>query len=116
MTAAQQARASLEILGKWRTLLTGWQLGTRPKGDAEGDAVRDHREATLLLRAEVSALTECLLESGVVTEEAYYRKLADTARTYSDALAARFPGFTAHRDGLHMDVTKAAETMKGWRP
>ena len=37
-------------LCKWRTVLTGWQLGTRAKGDPEGDAVRDHREVTLLLR------------------------------------------------------------------
>mgnify|MGYP001587156880 CR=1 FL=1 len=38
-------------LTKWRTLFTGWQLGTRAKGDPEGDAVRDHREVTILLRA-----------------------------------------------------------------
>jgi hypothetical protein len=41
--------SALERLAKWRTLFAGWQLGTRPKGEPESDAVRDHREATLML-------------------------------------------------------------------
>lgn len=34
----------LNVVCKWRSLFAGWQLGTRPKGDPESDAVRDHRE------------------------------------------------------------------------
>jgi hypothetical protein len=56
MTAIQ----ALNRVAKWRGLFAGWQLGTRPKGDPECDAVRDHREITILLRVEASALTRLL--------------------------------------------------------
>jgi hypothetical protein len=48
---------ALNRLTKWRNVFVGWQLGTREKGDPEGDAVRDHREQSIILRAEVTALT-----------------------------------------------------------
>lgn len=67
----QRCRAALERLGKWRTLLTGWQLGTRPAGDPESDAVRDHREATLLLRAETNAIGGLLISKGLVTADEF---------------------------------------------
>jgi len=50
-TQPERTDAALNVLAKWRAHFSGWQLGTRPKGDPEGDAVRDHREATILLRA-----------------------------------------------------------------
>lgn len=43
-TQHERTMNALNILTKWRVLFTGWQLGTRPKGDPEGDAVREHRE------------------------------------------------------------------------
>ena len=43
-------------LTKWKMVFAGWQLGTRPVGDPECDAVRDHREVTILLRAEITTL------------------------------------------------------------
>lgn len=58
--AARYERAVLRLT-RWRTLFAGWQLGTRPKGDPECDAVADHRELSVLLRAEVTALTGLLL-------------------------------------------------------
>jgi hypothetical protein len=60
---------ALNRVAKWRGVLAGWQLGTRAKGDPESDAVRDHREATILLRVEVTALTGLLLEKGLITQE-----------------------------------------------
>ena len=39
---AKRTMRALNVLAKWRTLLAGWQLGTRPKGDPECDAVSDH--------------------------------------------------------------------------
>jgi hypothetical protein len=39
---------ALNRIAKWRTILAGWQLGTKPKGDPTCDAVRDHREATIM--------------------------------------------------------------------
>lgn len=102
-------------LGKWRALLAGWQLGTRAKGDPESDAVRDHRETTLILRAEVSALAVLLTAKGVFTFEEWTTQLETEARHLCDQLAQRFPGIVADDDGLHFDA-RAVKTMEGWKP
>lgn len=107
---------AVQKLAKWRTLLTGWQLGTRAKGDPEGDAVRDHRESSLLLRAEVTALTRVMVERGVIDLEGFRRILAEEAEFLSASYERRFPGFRATPDGLVVDAVKARETMKGWKP
>ncbi len=105
----------LNRLGKWRVLLAGWQLGTRAKGDPEGDAVRNHRELTLILRAESSALIQLLIAKGVFTGGEFSNQVEQEARLLCEALAQRFPGIIATDDGLLFDL-RAAETMKGWRP
>lgn len=107
--------AALQRLAKWRLLFAGWQLGTRPKGDPESDAVRDHREATLMLRAEVSALVGLLIAKGAFTADEFHASLGEEAERLSADLSRRFPGITAVDEGLRMDE-RAAETMKGWRP
>ncbi len=112
----QQLDVALNRVAKWRTLLTGWQLGTRPKGDPEGDAVRDHREATILLRAEVTALTRLLIEKGVFTQDEYETVLANEADELSKLFERRFPGVTATAVGLTFDTQRASEWMKGWKP
>lgn len=111
-------RNFIEILGKWRTHYTGWQLGTRAKGDPEADAVRDHRELTILLRAEVSALTALLVKKGVFTAEEFYDALQASAEDLNEVYARRWPGITASEEGLHYDVRKVqdAGTMLGWKP
>lgn len=103
-------------LGKWRVLLTGWQLGTRQKGDPEGDAVRDHREATMMLRADVNAITQLLIKKGVFTAEEYAAQLNEECQHLCKSYERRFPGIKATDDGLQMDVAIAADTMRGWRP
>jgi len=110
------AAAALNRLAKWRTIFAGWQLGTRPKGDPESDAVRDHREATLILRAEVNALTDLLLKRGVFTEQVFEAAVAREADTLSAQLSERFPGVTANDYGLDIDMTEAQSWMQGWRP
>lgn len=109
---------ALNRLAKWRNVFVGWQLGTRPKGDPEGDAVRDHREQSIILRAEMTALTGLLLEKGVFTPEEFDAALAKEADLLSADFARRFPGITATDDGLSMDpiVMTKHGTMKGWRP
>lgn len=106
---------ALNRLAKWRLVFTGWQLGTRPKGDPEGDAVRDHREATLLLRVETSALAALMMRKGVFTEAEYNAVMREAAAQLESDLERRFPGFKATDTGLTMDE-RAAETMQGWRP
>ncbi len=110
-----QARQALNRVAKWRTLLTGWQLGTRPKGDPEGDAVRDHRELSLLLRVEVNAAVSLLLAKGIITEDDWARALIREADAYEAALEKRWPGVRATDAGLSMDK-RAAEWMQHWKP
>lgn len=103
-------------LAKWRTLFAGWQLGTRAKGDPEGDAVRDHREVTILLRAEMNALLGLLVEKGVITFEEFAVALEREADLLSADYARRFPGIRAADHGLEFVPHIAADTMRGWRP
>lgn len=112
------ARDAMEILTKWRMVFAGWQLGTRPKGDAEADAVRDHREITLCLRAEVNAVTGLLIEKGIFTAEEFDAALEKEAELYSQDLSQRFRGMRASPTGIDVDLSVVQEhgTMDGWRP
>ena len=109
---------ALNRVAKWRTLFAGWQLGTRPKGDPETDAVRDHREVTILLRAEGSALIGLLVAKGLISAEEWDAALEKEADMLSADYARRFPGVTATDNGLVMEPRKidAAGWMKGWKP
>jgi hypothetical protein len=112
----KELRTALNVLTKWRTVFAGWQLGTRPKGDPECDAVRDHRELSLLLRAEMTAMTGLLMEKGVITQQDYQQALLGEAQQLNTDMAARFPGFTANEDGITVDVELAKKTTKDWKP
>jgi hypothetical protein len=109
---------NLNRVAKWRTLFAGWQLGTRAKGDPEGDAVRDHREATIVLRAEVTALTGMLIGKGVFTAAELAEAVDLEAALLSDDFSARFPGVTATDYGLDLDLAKIGNAgwMRGWKP
>lgn len=111
-----RSRRALERLAKWRMIFTGWQLGTRSKTDPEAQAVRDHREVTMFLRAEATALVGLLIKKGVFTEEEWGTALADEADELSRSYEKRFPGAKATDEGISIDTTKALEWMKDWRP
>jgi len=100
-------------LAKWRNLFAGWQLGTRPASDPVTAAVKDHREVTLLLRAEVSALTGLLIRKGLITELEWLAALGEEADLLNADLERRFPGVTAHDEGLTFD-RRVLPWMKGW--
>jgi hypothetical protein len=106
---------ALNKLAKWRSVFASWQLGTRPHDDPECQAVRDHREVTMLLRAEVNALTMLLLKHGVFTEEELKTQVDDEAEHLNAKYEKRFPGFTATATGMTVDLALAKETVKGWR-
>lgn len=103
-------------LAKWRSVFAGWQLGTRLDSDPECQAVRDHREVSILMRAEINALTKCCLDAGVFTERAFTEQLIVECDLLSDDYAKRFPGMTTTDDGIAYELPLAAETMKGWLP
>jgi hypothetical protein len=110
------AGAALNRLAKWRTVLAGWQLGTRPQGDPESDAVRDHRELSLLLRAEVAALAALLIAKGIFTVEEFTRQVAAEAELLERALEKRFPGARATDDGITIDFAQAEAWLRNFRP
>lgn len=105
----------LNRLAKWRTVLTGWQLGTRAKGDPEADAVRDHRESSLVMRAELTAVTAILVKKGIFTVEEFRDQVQEEARHLCELHKERFPGFEATDTGITMTAA-ARETTKGWKP
>jgi hypothetical protein len=116
MESQQKMMKVLNRLAKWRSVFAGWQLGTRLDNDPECQAVRDHREATIMLRVEVSALTELLIRRGVFTIEEFNDALANEAEQLDADYAKRFPGITSSDHGMVYDPEVAARTMKGWRP
>lgn len=77
--------------------------------------VRDHREATLVLRAEVTALTAVLVEKGLTTPDEFARQMDVEAEWLCRRLEEKFPGVTATDEGLTFDK-RALPWMKGWKP
>lgn len=112
----ERLRRALDKLAKWRTVFAGWQLGTRPTGDPECDAVRDHRELSILLRAEVSALTTLLVAKGVFSGEEWQAALENEAALLDKSYERRFPGFSTTVEGVVMKLPEARVTTRGWKP
>lgn len=108
--------AALNRLTKWRGVFASWQLGTRLDTDAECQAVRDHREATILLRAEVSTLIMLLVEKKVFSVAEYEAGLLAEARLLDADYQALFPGFKSSDSGLVLNAAIARDTMAGWPP
>lgn len=114
-TLEERAWAAVNRVAKWRGLFTGWQLGTRPKGDPECDAVSDAREALILLRVDVNALAALQVRKGVFTTDEWWEQLRVEADVLNGLFERRFPGVQASLDGLHMDERVGA-WMSGWKP
>ncbi len=95
--------------------LARWQLGTKEKDDPESDAVLDHREVTLILRAEVSALIKIIVSKGVCTEDEFRQILLDETQQLDKDYETAFPGMQSTPDGMQYD-RRAIETMRGWKP
>jgi hypothetical protein len=98
---------ALNRLVKWRTILTGWQIGTRPKGDPQSDAIRDHREVTILLRAEVNAITQLLISKGVFTAAEFDTQLVTEAFHLERGFENKFPGASTADHGMDINLQLA---------
>ena len=103
-------------LTKWRGVFMGWQLGTRMKGDPEADAVRDHREVTITLRAETSALTGILIKKGIITLDEFYDSLIEEAHLLDKDYESKFPGIKTTENSIEYNIEVASKTMKNWKP
>lgn len=104
--------AALEKLTKWRKFFASWQLGTRPDSDGESRAVRHHREATILLRAELTALTGLLIRKGLITQAEFQDALEREAKQLDEDYARSYPGWSSTPNGLAMKLPEAADTMR----
>jgi hypothetical protein len=101
----------LNKLCKWRSVFAGWQLGTRPESDGPTKAVRDHREVTMLLRAEVSALAGLLIKKGVFTPHEFEAQLGEEAAALDAMYERKFPGFSTSLNGVEMKLPEVKATM-----
>lgn len=115
-TLPQRMNAAFNRLCKWRTVFCGWQLGTRGQEDAEAQAVRDHREVTMIMRAELNGLFVLLLKKGVFTQEEHAEQMIEEAERLSKSYEKKFPGFKANDVGISVDIAIAQDTTRGWRP
>lgn len=113
MNLEQRLTDALNKLAKWRTVFASWQLGTRSSGDPECQAIKDHREVTILMRAEINALTKIILENKICTQEKLQEILLEEAQYLDRSYEKRFPGFSTSFIGVHIDK-KGQETMKNW--
>jgi hypothetical protein len=100
---------TLNKLAKWRTVFAAWQLGT--SADGECRAVKDHREVTIFMRAELSALTGLLIKKGVITQQQFEAALVSEAGQLDHDYEEKFPGFTTGQTRVSMKLPEAAETM-----
>lgn len=108
--------SALNRLTKWRSIFAGWQLGTRPRGDPESEAVRDHREVTILLRADVNALTHLMVAKGIFSSEEFDRQIVIEAEHLEHLYEAKFPGAKAADDGMHITAQLVHPWMSRFRP
>lgn len=106
------ARAALEKLAKWRKFFASWQLGTTPAADGRYKAVADHREVSILMRADLSAVIALLIRKGTFSQEEFRDALENAAKRLDHDYEERFPGWRSLPDGLHMKMPEAAETMR----
>lgn len=104
--------AALEKLAKWRKFFASWQIGTTAAGDGRYRAVADHREMSIVLRVELSAVTNLLIDKGVFTGEEYQAQLEREAKQLDHVYEERFPGWRSLPEGLHMRLPEAAETTR----
>lgn len=104
--------AALDKLAKWRKFFASWQLGTMSAQDGRYKAVAHHRELSILLRAELSALTGLLIRKGLFTQQEYQDALEAEAKRLDHDYEENYPGWRSVPDGMSMKLPEAAETMR----
>ena len=114
------SRDDVERFTKWRSVFTAWQMGMHTleatQRPAYAKALADHRELTMMLRAELNATTCLLIKKGVFTAEEFTLQVDDESEHLSKSYEKKFPGFRATDDGLDINIALARDTMQGWLP
>jgi hypothetical protein len=109
---SQRSAAAFNRLAKWRAWFAGWHLGTQPSSHGPTRAFRNLYESTLIMRAELSAMSQILISKGVYTLDEWREAAAGEADRLSELLTDKFPGVRATDDGLSMAPHIAAATMR----
>jgi hypothetical protein len=102
----------LNKLCKWRNVFAAWQLGTRPDTDGECKAVKDHREVSIIMRVELSALTGLLIEKGIINQKDFEDAVRLEAEMLDLRYEVKFPGFYTTQEGVGMVLREASATMR----
>lgn len=105
----------MNLLVKWRSILAGWQLGTRSIDDPENQAVRDQREMLLLIRVELNAVIGVLFRNGIITVPEFKAECMSEADSLMLSLEKRFPGAKAIEDGMSIDPVLAEPWLSKFR-
>ncbi len=100
---------ALEKLGKWRSVLVGWMLGTRAAASPGVQGYRDLIDRTLVLRVEVDALAQLLIRAGVITSAEFAAAIEESALHYDRLFEKKFPGYSTNATGVVIDP-RAVET------
>lgn len=106
---------SMERLCKWRVILASWQCGMNNHDSPEFKAVEDHRELTLLMRAELNAIVRLLTDKGFFTIEEWQRQMLEESGHLNKAIEGKFPGLVASDNGVIVKTIEAEETMKTFK-
>jgi hypothetical protein len=111
----QAHERALNRLAKWRLILVGRILGTRPAGDPPTEGFRDIFDGLLCLRAELNALETCLIDRGTIGQQRLLDAIEAAANELNEGYERRFPGIRTTDVGVEIfDPKRAAETMRGW--
>lgn len=110
--AAAAARRKLEKVGKWRSILAGRILGTRPDSDPATQGIRDLLDKAVTLRVEVTTITRLLLEKGVVTPDEWFAVMGEEADFIDKAYEAEWPGIHTTDYGVTIENPEGVETIK----
>jgi len=114
MSIAHEYERALNRLAKWRSVFTGRWLGTRSIQDPEAIAVRDVFEKLLILRVELTAISNLLIDQKIYSINQYMAQVTIECGHLQAALERQFPGHKACDYGMDIDIAIAAETTKGW--
>lgn len=112
MNANERAHIALDRVCKWRTILAGRVWGTQPK-TPQAKGRTDIFERLIIMRVELNALTELLLEQGLIIEERYLQAIERAAIELDNAYAEHFPGIKSSASGMVIGP-EALKTMEGW--
>lgn len=109
--AATEAMRKLNKVGKWRSILVGRILGTKPADDPPTMGMRDLMDKMVILRVEVSTVTRLLIEKGLVTPDDWFRVMGEEAEALDKMYEAEWPGIHTTDQGVTITNPEGFETI-----